>query len=345
MSGSSLAGVERGEAALDDALLYYTRCPVPTPSGLAVALGSLGPALGNAHGVDLRALQDVDDPAVRRHHFDHGIVGLVRDGGNIPAIWARAEGAPTRLLGLTWLNEVQAIVTTPDAGIDSVTELVGNRVAIPVAGGTVVDIRDATALRGFERALATVGFGVADVLRVEVPAAELSGPTRDGVGESFDRELDLLEAGLVEAAFVKGASGIAAIRDRGLKTVLRLDRQPDPLARVNNGTPRTITARQELIDERPDLIRTYLEALAAAQPSVGGDHDELWRILAVETHQDPADAAAAYGAVDPDSLVPKLSRLRLDALQEQADFLFEHGFVPRRVDVDEWALNLGVDDE
>jgi ABC-type nitrate/sulfonate/bicarbonate transport system substrate-binding protein len=345
MSGSSLTSVERGEAALDDGLLYYTRCPVPTPSGLAVALGSLGPALGEAHGVDLRALQDVADPAVRRHHFDHGIVGLVRDGGNIPAIWARADGAPTRLLGLTWLNEAQAIVTTADAGIDSVADLVGNRVAVPVTGGTVVDVRGATALRGFERALATAGFGVADVLPVEVPAAELTGPTRDGAGESFDADLDLLEAGLVEAAFVKGAGGIAAIRDRGLKTIVRLDREPDPLARVNNGTPRTITARQELIDERPELVRTYLEVLGGAQPSVDGDRDELWRILARETHQDPADAAAAYGAADPDSLVPKLSRPRLDALQEQADFLFAHGFVPRRVEVDEWALNLGVDDE
>jgi len=141
MSGSSLTSVERGEAALDDGLLYYTRCPVPTPSGLAVALGALGPALGEAHDVDLRALQDVADPAVRRHHFDHGIVGLVRDGGNIPAIWARANGVPTRLLGLTWLNEAQAIVTTPDAGIDSVGDLVGSRVAIPRASGGIVDIR------------------------------------------------------------------------------------------------------------------------------------------------------------------------------------------------------------
>jgi sulfonate transport system substrate-binding protein len=345
MSGSSLTSVQGGEAALGDGLLYYTRCPVPTPSGLAVALRSLGPALGDAHGVDLRALQDVADPAIRRHHFDHGIVGLVRDGGNIPAIWARANGAPTRLLGLTWLNEAQAIVTTADAGIDSISALVGNRVAIPVSTGTIVDIRSATALRGFERALATAGFGLADVLSVEVGAAELTGPTRDGSGENFDLELDLLEAGLVEAVFVKGASGIAAIRDRGLTTVLRLDEQPDPLARVNNGTPRTITARQELIDERPELIQTYLEVLGAAQPSVDGDRDELWRVLAAETHQDPADAALAYGAAARDSLVPKLSRLRLDGLQEQADFLFEQEFVARRVDVDEWALNLGVDDE
>ena len=345
MSGSSLTSVQRGEAALDDGLLYYTRCPVPTASGLAVALGSLGPALGEAHGVDLRALQDVADPEVRRHHFDHGIVGLVRDGGNIPAIWARSNGVPTRLLGLTWLNEAQAIVTRPDAGIDSVGALVGRRIALPAGSGTIVDIRGATALRGFERALASAGSSLADVLPIETPTAELTGPARDGGGENFDAELDLLEAGLAEAAFVKGASGIAAIRARGLTTVLRLDQQPDPLARVNNGTPRVVTARQELIDERPELIRTYLEVLGSAQASVGGDRDELWRVLAAETHQDPADASVAYGAAAPDSLAPKLSALRLDALQEQADFLFEQGFIPRRVDVDEWALNLGVDDE
>jgi len=345
MSGPTLTGIRRREAAPDTDLLYYTRCPVPTPSGLAVALGSLGPALGDAHGVDLRALQDVADPAIRHHHFDHGIVGLVRDGGNVPAIWARAAGVPTRLLGLTWLNEAQAIVATPGAGVDSVADLVGKRVAIPVAGGSIVDVRGATALRGFERALASAGYGVADVLPVEVAAAELTGPAGDGGGENFDRELDLLEAGLAEAAFVKGAGGIAAIRERGLRTVLRLDGHPDPLARVNNGAPRTITARQELIDERPELVRGYLELLGAAQPSLDGDRDELWRVLARETHQDPAAAAAAYGTVDPDSLVPRLTRPRLDALQEQADFLFAHGFVPARVDVDAWALDLGADDE
>jgi sulfonate transport system substrate-binding protein len=345
MSGSSLQSVERGETALDAGVLYYTRCPVPTPSGLAVALGSLGEALGEGHGVDLRALQDVEDPALRRHHFDHGIVGLVRDGGNIPAIWARANGVPTRLLGLTWLNEVQAVVTDADSPVATIADLVGKRVAIPAASGSIVDIRRATALRGFERTLATGDLGLDQVVQVGVPTPELTGPARDGSGENFDPDLDLLERGEVDAVFVKGAGGFAAIRDRGLRTVLRLDEQPDPFARINNGTPRTVTARQELIDGRPDLVETYLAVLSSAQRSVDGDRDELWRVLAGETHQDPAAAKAAYGAAGADSLVPSLSRLRLDALQQQADFLLEHDFIPRRVDVDEWALDLEAGDE
>lgn len=313
--------------------LYYTRCPVPTATGLAVGLDALGPALRSRHDLSLLALQDVADPGLRRHHFEHGLVHLVREGGNIPALWARGAGVPTRLLGLTWLDEYQAVVTRPGSPLRSAADLAGTRLAIPAPADTVVDVSRASSLRGLERVLATAGLGLDAARLVETAAKPLSGPTSDGRGEQFDPEVELLERGAVDAIWLKGAGGLAAVRAHGLREVVRIDRHPDPLVRVNNGTPRTLTVRQELIDERPDVVGSLLDVLAGAQATVG---DRLWSVLARETHQPPEIAAQAYEQVAPDSLVPSLAPARLDALQHQADFLHGHGFIPARVDVAEW---------
>lgn len=328
--------------ALPDDLLYYTRCPAPTATGLAVGLGLLAAELRDRHQVRLHALQDVTDAELRRRHFDHGITNLIREGGNIPALWAYSRGVPTRLIGITWLDEYQAVVTGPSSPIRQVADLAGRRVAVPASRGPIVDVSRASTLRGFERALSTAGLDLSAVTLVDTPPRPaLSGPTSDGRGEHFDAELDLLASGQADAVWLKGAGGVAAVRQRGLAEVYRIDRDPDPLVRVNNGTPRTITARQELIDERPGLVRTYLETLLRG-PGQVDSQDVLWDVLSAETHQTVEDAAVAYQNVAQDSLVPALDGGRLQGLQHQADFLFAHGFIPSRIDVTAWAADVLV---
>lgn len=320
--------------------LYYTRCPAPTATGVASALSLLAPPLA-ARGVALTALQDVADEQLRTRHFDHGIVELIREGGNIPAIWARSAGAPTRLLGITWLDEYQAVVTSPDSGIRGVADLAGRR--LPVARGAtpVVDVSAASSVRGIEQALRTAGLELSDVSLVEVDRVRRR---IEWTGESYDAELELLAAGAVDAVWLKGAAGVRSVRERGLAEVLRIDQLTDPLRRVNNGTPRTITARQELIDEHPELVREFLDSARGAYAAVPGDgaarRAALWRALAGETHESESDAQIAYGEVTDDSLVPSLSAQRIAALQDQADFLHRHGYIPARVDVAEWALEI-----
>ena len=68
--------------------LWYTRCPVPTASGIAHGLGTLADAASGA-GLDFRILQDADAQTAL-HHFDHQLTGLIREGGNVPALAARA---------------------------------------------------------------------------------------------------------------------------------------------------------------------------------------------------------------------------------------------------------------
>lgn len=50
--------------------LWYTRCPAPTPFGIAVQKGWLEEEFA-ADGIDVQALQDADDVKIRRSHFTH----------------------------------------------------------------------------------------------------------------------------------------------------------------------------------------------------------------------------------------------------------------------------------
>lgn len=65
-------------------ILYYTRCPAPAATGVGAGSGLLQQAL-SANGFAPRALQDVSDPEIRRHHFEHGIANLIREGEKPPS--------------------------------------------------------------------------------------------------------------------------------------------------------------------------------------------------------------------------------------------------------------------
>ena len=74
--------------------LWYTRCPVPTPLGIAAQLGWVEDEF-RADGIKVRTLQDESDPALRESHFDHKLDNSFRQGGNIPAIGrGRPAGGP-----------------------------------------------------------------------------------------------------------------------------------------------------------------------------------------------------------------------------------------------------------
>ena len=60
------------DSAIDT--LWYTRCPVPTASGLANSLGWLD-RTANESGVRFGVLQDAG-PELAVRHFDHHLSGL-----------------------------------------------------------------------------------------------------------------------------------------------------------------------------------------------------------------------------------------------------------------------------
>ncbi|MEV7283404.1 ABC transporter substrate-binding protein [Streptomyces sp. NPDC093252] len=319
--------------ALPDTL-WFTRCPVPTATGIAADRHWLAQEFA-ADGIAVRSLQDrASDltPDLRGTHYTHALPGLFREGGNVPALWARSRGEATRLIGLTWIEERQTILVAPGSGIRGAAALRGRRLALP-RHPLPIDFWRAMALRGFEGALASAGYGLDEAELVDVPAGDGTGPS----APQWSAELAALVRGDVDAIYVKGALAVEAARRAGAEAAVELDDLPDRTHRVNNGTPRPITVHQRLLDEHPDLVTRFLTVLLRAADWAAAQPEDVARILGAETG---AGAEGVHGAYRPGThrtLHPDLSGERLDLLARQAAALHTHGFLPEPVDVHAWA--------
>lgn len=318
--------------------LWYTRCPVPTASGLANSLGWLGDRSAQA-GLGFSILQDAGpDLAVR--HFDHQLPGLIREGGNVPAIVARASGSPTRLIGLTWIDESQAILVGPDSPIAHAADLRGRRIGIPAwADDAARSFPRAMALHGFASALAIGGLSFADVHvretrtnpspRVRTADADQLRTLPSGITEILD--------GTVDAIYVKGARAAEAAAEHQLRVLVDLDATPTRRQRVNNGTPRPITVHADLLEKHPDAVVGFLAESLRAADWAATNLEAVREVLARETYSGPEGVVAAYGDTFHTSLHPALDDERVELLGVQKQFLYTYGFLPADFDLDAWV--------
>jgi ABC-type nitrate/sulfonate/bicarbonate transport system substrate-binding protein len=177
MSGRQCAPARRDQPDC----IWITRCPVPAASGVAWALGWMTEAFGrDGIGVEARPRgraqpRLASDPERQARY-------LFREGGNIQALAARA-GAPTRVIGLTWIDERQAIMVRPDTRIMEPADLKGLRFALPGFARTRGEsIARGMALHGIKGALTLGGLDLDDVRLVDVPAPRSSNPPRRACG-------------------------------------------------------------------------------------------------------------------------------------------------------------------
>ncbi|GII83953.1 monooxygenase [Sphaerisporangium siamense] len=319
--------------------LWYTRCPVPTASGLAHNQGWLAEEF-RAAGLEIGVLQDAA-PELAERHFDHRLLGLFREGGNVPALAARSAGAPTRLIGLTWIEEWQSILVRADSGIANAAGLAGARVALPGWAETrAKSFPRAMALHGFKGALSQGGLTLDDVTFVEVAAQVRPSVGRDAGARAFAWPgISELARGEVDAVYAKGARAAEQAAEIGAVVAVDLDAHPDVRTRVNNGTPRPITVHERLLDERPDLVVGFLVQTLRAAEWARGDLGRVREILSAETRSGAGAVATAYRGDFHHSLHPDLSEHRLDLLRVQKDFLLVHGFLDADVDVAAWAAH------
>jgi ABC-type nitrate/sulfonate/bicarbonate transport system substrate-binding protein len=330
MSNTTLS---RSDGALDH--VWYTRCPVPTASGLAYNLGWLSSALGS-DGLEVGILQD-GPPELARHHFDHQLVGLFREGGNVPALAARSEGAPSKLIGLTWIDEWQTILVRPDSAIHGAADLAGARVALPAWAATrAASFPRAMSLHGTKHALALGGLTLDDVTFVEIPTTTTPGARwgRDRSDSLFG--IDALLDGRVDAVYVKGAPSAQSALEHGLRVAVDLDAHPDKRFRVNNGTPRPLTVHERILDERPDLVVKFLIETLRAADWAADNLDAVRKVLQDETFAGPEGVEAAYRNDFHTSLHPDLSDERVELFARQKEFLQVHGFLIADFELEEW---------
>ncbi|WP_447741244.1 ABC transporter substrate-binding protein [Pseudomonas laurentiana] len=316
--------------------IWFTRCPVPTASGLAYKLGWLEQEFA-ADGLPVSTLQEARQ--LGHHHYDHQLPGLFREGGNVPALAARAAGSPSRLIGLTWIEEWQTILVRPDSGIRSAADLRGKRLALPAwSDSRPGSIARAMSLHGYKGALASAGLQLDDVQLVEVALLDQGDAATPQLGlQRLWSGLDYLARGEVDAVYVKGAAAADAARRLGLVVGVDLDLLADPRHRINNGTPRPITVHQRLLDNHFDLVVRFLAQTLRAAEWAASNRDALNSILEEETRAGAQGVAEAYRGDFHTTLAPDLSEQRLAFLGTQKDFLYLHGFLEADFAIADWV--------
>lgn len=323
--------------------IWYTRCPVATPLGLADRLGYLEEDFAR-EGIAIRSVIDSPDRDIRRSHFEHTLDFSFRHGGNVPPIRARSEGRRTRLVGITWTDEFQSIITRPDTGIRTAADLRGRQIGIPRRPAGIVDFLAASALKGVVSALQLGGLTLADAEIVDIAVAENvldRGASASTFGldrrVQFGAELTALARGEVDAIYVKGPVGLAGANLIGAREVVDLGWHPDPAIRINTGVPRLLTVDERLAEERPDLVVLLLASIRRASAWARGNPDEVRRIVARESQATEEQVLAAHGPDLHKHLEVGLEPELIAAVSSFKDFLRDHGFLAADFDVAEWA--------
>ena len=327
--------------------LWYTHSPVPTGLGIAVQSGRLAEAF-TPFGTNIQSLRESSEREVREAHYDHHLPNSVRHGGNIPAIWAYASGVQTRVLGLSWADEVQLILTTEDSGVKSVRDLKNRRFGLPKWANVQIDFTRAQALRGLENALRLEGLDVADVELVDYPYGGTHSDEQvthvHGASVTLgmsrlrrrNNELIGLLRGDIDAIFLKGASALQLAHEFGLRVVIDTGSHPDPLIRSNNGTPRTLTVDLNLLQQHFGACKRIVDVVLRTEQWAWANPDETRRYLAQELNTSEYWVAAAYGEDAHRRLRTTLDSRSIEALQDFTDFLHRWDFIPRRFDVRDW---------
>ena len=329
--------------------IWYTRCPVPTPVGLAAQLGYLEENF-RKDGVALKSIIDSPDRNIRQSHFNHTLDWSFRHGGNVPPIRARSEGRKTRLIGITWTDEFQAIITLPETGIKATGDLKGRRFGIARRPEGIVDFMRATALKGLISALSLEGLALDDVEIVDIalPDSVLStqeGPSLFGLKrrQAYGEEVAALIRGDVDAIYVKGTAGINVANLIGAVEVAEFGFHPDPKIRINSGSPRVLTVDELLADERPDLVARLLDSIFRASAWAEAHPDETRRFVAREAGATEEQVLAANGPDIHKHLGPGLQPELVDAIGHYKDFLRDFGFLAADFEIADWVDRRHID--
>ncbi|MGF7151581.1 ABC-type nitrate/sulfonate/bicarbonate transport system substrate-binding protein [Sphingomonas zeicaulis] len=322
--------------------LWYTRCSVPTPFSFAAQFGWFEQEF-DGDGIAVRSLRESSSSDDLASHFDHHLPNSFRQGGSVPAIWARANGEDTRVIALTWTDEHQAIIALPSTGIRSARDLAGRRIGIPDHAITI-DHNRASALRAFALVLAREGLSLADVEQVDLPDEREAGDAeiRRGLSplgrrrHTYTSEARALAAGLVDAIYVKDVRGHEVEHLLGATVVVDIGADPDPLLRVSNCTPRPLTVSGALLDHRPDIVDRFLARVVAAGEWAARDSEGTVRNIASETGWSQPAVRRAFGPHVHEHLRAELDPGAIAGLDAFISDLAARGFIERDFPANDW---------
>jgi ABC-type nitrate/sulfonate/bicarbonate transport system substrate-binding protein len=325
--------------------ITYTICPVPVGSHVAVEKGWLTDEL-SAVGASPRYIRSRDQGDWLAH-FTHKLPDFFRDGGNIPAIWARSRGEKTKLIGLTFSGTGGRIIVRADSRINKVSDLKGKRIGLyQRLNPDRVDFWRATAERGILLALDLNGLSRNDVDIVNIAVATPDYLSTDPVqkpleafssaqlGTIFNAEAEALLAGDVDAIYANIGRAKGLEGEGKVKSIEDLGRYPDWTLQVAN-TPHTITVSAELAEQHPEVVVAYLKAAIRGGRWINANHGEAGKLFAQVTSYRCSIGAARV--LEGYNFIPSLAPRSLVGIETQKRFLLEHGYIEKDFDVLEWA--------
>lgn len=327
--------------------LWYTRCSIPTPLGIGAQLGLYQQEFA-ADGIAIKSLQESDNPVERASHFEHSLPHSFRLEGAVPPIWARGRGTATRAIGISWIDEYQAILVLPESGIRGPQDLRGRKLGLPISSGRTdsVDVARAAALRGHLLALELAGLGHGDAewvdfgkRRAEAELSDAAAPNtsvRRASSHSYTAAAHALVKGEVDAIYVKDVRGAQTAHLLGARVAVDLGNHPDPHFRINNCSPRPLTVNQATLTEHPELVRRFLARVLEVGDWARQHPAEALTQVAKETNWTESWVRFAYGDKIHEHLGVDLSEKSVAGLNEYKNFLLQWGFIQADFDINDW---------
>ena len=325
--------------------LYYTRCPVPTASGIAFQRRMFDPVFrGTPYEVrDLREL----GPDHRNAHYTHSIRHFFREGGGAPPVWARSRGVDSVLLGITFMEETLGIFVRADDPAITIPDLAGKRFALPLWPRLVFNFWRFAALKGIVSALRVHSMSVRDIRLVGVtehwdPHERRDVQRRDAPAAprcEYRSQLRALQDGRVDALFGKGPEAALLEREAGgaIRRIFDLRTVPAMADRVNNSTPRLLTTSREMIEAHPEGVVRYLQTLIRAARWAVDHPREARKLVARECGVTPHEVAQCLEKAFETKLAPGVSDALLESVDVLKSFLHHHGFIEHDFPLRDWV--------
>lgn len=326
--------------------IVLTRCPVGNATEIALQKGWLVEEFGKRQ-VQFNLLQELPRSEWVKH-FTQEPPLTFRDGGNIPPIWAQANGIETRVIGFNFLRHTQAILVKNDSKIVDFRQLKRRRVALPRRLNDKVDFWWATVKRGWLTALAAHGFSEEDVEFIDLPVEKsyLADRKYDTANALFDHnkngrtflqvEAEALLNGQVDSIYAAGGRATEIV-DAGIgRIIFDVAKQPG-LSQINNLFPTVITVGEEFARNHPELVRVYLEQLIRAGIWARSHREETIEIFAKRTYVSKEAAAISRSADFHEYLILEITNEAIAALESQKNFLLKQNFIQNDFDVRDWV--------
>src|SRR5690606_31176741 len=114
---------------------------------------------------------------------------------------------------------------------------------------------------------------------------------------------------------------------------------PEPLLRVNNGTPRPITVDRAFLKRHPDVVVRYLAVLLRTANWAASHREEVASLLLPESGGETLDDVfAAHGENVHLAFTPKLTDAYIAGLETQKNFLRDWGYLKEDFEIKDWIV-------